>query len=97
KVELPRWVGETAEAPRLVEAEPGVCEGLVQFCLAEAQQMAIGKALVAGTTPKTLLARLCEGVRRMLEDCVSAMRKGGSSSAFEKIDSPFLTHVAFQQ
>lgn len=41
--ELPRWVGETAEAPRLLEVEPGVCEGLVQFCLAEAQQMAIGK------------------------------------------------------
>lgn len=46
QVELPRWVGETAEAPRLVEAEPGICEGLVQFCLAEAQQMAIGKASV---------------------------------------------------
>lgn len=43
QVELPRWVGETAEAPRLVEVEPGVCEGLVKFCLAEAQQMAIGK------------------------------------------------------
>ncbi len=43
QAELPRWVGDTAEAPRLVEAEPGICEGLVQFCLAEAQQMAIGK------------------------------------------------------
>lgn len=45
-MELPRWVGETAEAPRLVEVEPGVCEGLVKFCLAEAQQMAIGKVSV---------------------------------------------------
>ncbi|CAN0351697.1 unnamed protein product, partial [Ectocarpus fasciculatus] len=43
KAELPRWVGDTSEAPRLVEAEPGICEGLVHFCLAEAQQMAIGK------------------------------------------------------
>eukprot|EP00903_Cladosiphon_okamuranus_P015926 g14711.t1 len=97
KVELPRWVGETSEKPRLVEAEPAICEGLVQFCLAEAQQMAIGKALVAGTTPKTLLARLCEGVRRMLEDGVAAMRKGGSSSAYKKLDSPFLVHISFQQ
>lgn len=45
QAELPRWIGETAEAPRLVEVEPGVCEGLVKFCLAEAQQMAIGKVL----------------------------------------------------
>ncbi|CAM9378240.1 unnamed protein product [Pylaiella littoralis] len=96
KAELPRWVGDTAEAPRLVEAEPGICEGLVQFCLAEAQQMAIGKALVAGNTPKTLLARLCEGVRKLLEDCVSAMRRG-ASSAYSKLDSPFLVHITFQQ
>lgn len=46
QVELPRWVGETSHAPRLVEVEPGVCEGLVKFCLAEAQQMAIGKASI---------------------------------------------------
>ena len=37
-------MGDTAKEPRLVEAEPGTCEGLVKFCLAEAQQMAIGKA-----------------------------------------------------
>eukprot|EP00904_Undaria_pinnatifida_P007827 jgi/Undpi1/4174/HiC_scaffold_16.g07541.m1 len=95
--ELPRWVGETAKAPRLVEVEPTVCEGLVHFCLAEAQQMAIGKALVGGKTPKTLLARLCGGVVRMLEDSVSAMRRGGSSSVYERLDSPFLVHIAFQQ
>ena len=46
QTELPRWVGETAKAPRLVEVEPTVCEGLVHFCLAEAQQMAIGKVRV---------------------------------------------------
>lgn len=46
QTELPRWVGETAKAPRLVEVEPTVCEGLVSFCLAEAQQMAIGKVRV---------------------------------------------------
>ncbi|CAM9863696.1 unnamed protein product [Ectocarpus sp. 6 AP-2014] len=97
KAELPRWVGDTSEAPRLVEAEPGICEGLVHFCLAEAQQMAIGKALVAGKTPKTLLARLCEGVRGQLEEAVSAMRKGGSFSAYHKLDSPFLVHISFQQ
>lgn len=55
------------------------------------------KALVAGKTPKTLLARLCEGVRGQLEEAVSAMRKGGSSSAYHKLDSPFLVHVSFQQ
>ncbi|CAM9160453.1 unnamed protein product, partial [Laminaria digitata] len=97
ETELPRWVGETAKAPRLVEVEPTVCEGLVSFCLAEAQQMAIGKALVGGKTPKTLLARLCGGVVRLLEDSVSAMRRGGSSSAYERLDSPFLVHIAFQQ
>lgn len=58
-MELPRWVGETSEKPRLVEAEPGICEGLVQFCLAEAQQMAIGKAsseffAVSGMWPSCL-------------------------------------------
>lgn len=47
QVELPRWVGATSESPRLVEAEPGICEGLVKFCLAEAQQMAIGKVSAA--------------------------------------------------
>lgn len=55
------------------------------------------QALVAGTTPKTLLARLCEGVRRLLEDSVAAMRKGGASSAYAKLDSPFLVHISFQQ
>lgn len=95
--ELPRWIGETAEAPRLVEVEPGVCEGLVKFCLAEAQQMAIGKALVAGTTPKTLLARLCLGVVKTYEDAIAAMRKGGSKSAYDKLASGFLVYIAFQQ
>lgn len=55
------------------------------------------QALVAGTTPKTLLARLCEGVRRLLEESVTAMRKGGASSAYAKLDSPFLVHISFQQ
>lgn len=55
------------------------------------------QALVAGTTPKSLLARLCEGVVRLLEDSVSAMRRGGSSSAYGRLDSPFLVHITFQQ
>lgn len=53
--------------------------------------------MVGGKTPKTLLARLCGGVVRLLEDSVSAMRKGGSSSAYERLDSPFLVHITFQQ
>lgn len=57
----------------------------------------IVQALVAGTTPKTLLARLSGGVVKLLEDSVSAMRRGGASSPYEKLDSPFLVHIAFQQ
>ncbi|KAG5187524.1 BRO1-like domain-containing protein [Tribonema minus] len=93
--ELPRWVGETAKGERPPEAVPGVCEALSTLCLAQAQQMALGKALAGGKTPPTLLAKLCGGVADQMDAALSTLRdKAGA--AYAKLAKPLLAHAAFQ-
>ncbi|CAM9910222.1 unnamed protein product, partial [Phaeothamnion confervicola] len=96
--ELPRWIGETAKSVRPPEATEGICEGLVYFLLAEAQQMAVGKALAGSAgagkapPPPTLLAKLCLGVAAQLESCVGTMRSKGGMG-YSNLDPTFLVHV----
>ncbi|CAM9364367.1 unnamed protein product [Chrysoparadoxa australica] len=93
-VELPRWVGQTAQSERLWETQEAVCEGLSLFCLAEAQALAIGNALSTGKTPHSLIAKLCLGAVQQLESAVVTMRNKNAVS-YSTMNGDFLTHVSF--
>lgn len=96
KEELPRWIGKTADGERLPEAIEGIVEGLSIVCLAQAQQLAVAKAIESGRTPPGLIAKLCFGVTQLMDQGLSVLRTKGSV-VFAKLDRPLLVHMALMQ
>mmetsp|Transcript_12297 Transcript_12297/g.18421 ORF Transcript_12297/g.18421 Transcript_12297/m.18421 type:complete len:403 (+) Transcript_12297:32-1240(+) len=95
-VELPKWIVETTQKEVFPETSSSVCEGLATFCLAEAQQMAIAKALTKDkATPNSLLAKLCVGVAKLMDTSDTIFRNKGQKD-YSKIGMPFLAHISLQ-
>jgi hypothetical protein len=90
---LSKWVGMPTKHP--IEAELGLSSCFMSLCLAQAQQVAIAKAIAGGRVPRTLLMKLYMGCVQLYGRAAGGLRLLDREQ-FERV-SPRVREVGGEQ
>eukprot|EP00949_MAST-11_sp_MAST-11-sp1_P001833 g1833.t1 len=91
---LPKWKPVASASP--LEVERGIIGGIQRLMQAEAQQMAVAKALLGavGKVPPALISKLFMGCKVLYDQAASSLRSV-SRTKFEEIDQALLEVLGF--
>jgi len=90
--ELPKWV--TLPNDRPPELLPQVAKGLSNMCIAQAQQMAIKKAIIKEASAG-VLAKLCIEVYRCYDNCLNGIK--ASNKDYTDISNTLKSYIMLNQ
>jgi len=90
--ELPKWVTVPSERPAEVLSQ--VANGLANMCVAQAQQMAIKKATLKGSSAG-VISKLCIEVYRRYDNCLNGFKSVPKD--FAEISSTLKAYVLLNQ